>query len=168
MYSTVIFLLAFTLSISVQYIQFVKPIPSSLLTVSTVLIEESSRFLILTEFIIPSKNFPTKYNQLQFAMISGVIFALLESAGYILHLSTSAFIMRLLIITPLHIFLTMLQVQLKKRGFLLAIALHTIYNYSYDIGSPLTQIMQIVILSSWFWIIGWLHIAKPKPFNPFD
>ncbi|NIZ46538.1 hypothetical protein HCT46_01165 [Spirochaetales bacterium BR208] len=163
-YGTMIFLIAFLLSLGIQYTRIPEFIPRPILNI---IIEESSRFFILTVFIISSKHFSTTYIQLQFAMVSGIIFALLESAGYILHLSLLAFLIRLLIVTPLHIFLTMLQVRLVKKGFILAIILHSIYNYSYDIGSPLTQIMQIVILSSWFWIIGWLNAAKAKPFNPF-
>lgn len=159
-----IFFIAITLSLCLNFFHF-QYLPNFLVVSS---IEEGSRsFVYLTILGLKKFKFSTRYHQLKVAGISGVFFAVFENSGYLLNLSLGHFALRQFITTPLHIFLSIMHVKFYKKGIIYAWIVHTIYNLSYDLGTHIIQLVQILTVSSWIFIIMWIKKEKPKYFSAF-
>lgn len=157
-----IFIFAFFASWSVNLLQ----LPDIITLFSAPLIEESSRFLLFS-LLLKGHPFHTAQQKLQLALIAGLLFSILEGAGYLFTTSTSAFLLRQNLTTPLHIFLSMLQIRYKLKGFILSIIIHSLYNISINTHIIFLSLVQFLVISLWLIIFYWLYQSKPKQFRVF-
>jgi RsiW-degrading membrane proteinase PrsW (M82 family) len=161
-------ILTFTLAFLLQ--EIFQDLASSTLASSllTATIEEGSRAILfwLSFALLPSY-FVSKYERLKVAMLCGILFAMFEGAGYLLSLAPASFVIRQFITTPLHIFLSTIQIEYAKRGVFFAWLLHLLYNLAYQVGSPTIQLAQISAIASILATFMWLERAKPKGFTAF-
>jgi RsiW-degrading membrane proteinase PrsW (M82 family) len=110
--------------------------------ISSALSEELVRAFVILLFIkgvLPKLKTKEK---LLMTIAIGTVFATIENSGYASSSSLSALVIRLLVITPLHMSLSALHL-IPKRGFFYAWLAHGIFNSFVEQSSPWVQIVQV-------------------------
>ncbi len=111
--------------------------------ISSALNEELARAFVVFIFIKATFITLTPKEKLLMAIAIGTVFATIEHTGYISAVSVPILFIRLLVVSPLHMGLSVLHF-MPKRGFVYAWLIHGLFNNGITHGYPWAQLVQML------------------------